>query len=194
MSRQKTCVVLTAAEPRAAHLRLFERLGQEFDFLIHRAVDSQDRVDSIRRASFLIVDLSGRDPGVLYGLGIAHTFGKRVFLVTDNLDTLPFDLASTRAWKIDPESDNQAIFQAMDQFLRIRQVIGPVRLFLGKSAFFGENLIGRRFAGFVIDVVLIVSLFLVSFKVFGWGELETFKVDSQHVDAKARIIDALKGD
>lgn len=29
---------------------------------------------------------------------------------------------------------------------------------------------------------------------FGWGELETFQVQDEHVEAKARIIDALRDD
>ena len=29
---------------------------------------------------------------------------------------------------------------------------------------------------------------------FGWGELETFQVDEEHLDAKAKIIDALRDD
>ena len=80
----------------------------------------------------MLADVSGNDPEVLYSLGVAHTFGKRVFLVTDNLDRLPYDLASSRAWVVDPASDNRDILRAMAQFLRMPYAIGPVRVFLGQ--------------------------------------------------------------
>lgn len=166
MTDYKVCLALTPPEPRKAHLKLFELMGDEFGFEVRRSVDHRDRANDILQASFLIADLSGNDPGVLYDLGVAHTFGKRVFLVTDQLDTLAFDLASNRTWVIDSSAGNQEIHRAMEQFLSTRQTIGPVRLLLGKYAFFGENLIVRRFGAFLIDIMLIVSLLIVVFLVF----------------------------
>jgi uncharacterized RDD family membrane protein YckC len=81
-----------------------------------------------------------------------------VFLVTDTLDKLPYDLASSRAWVVDPASDNRDIPRAMAQFLSVPYAIGPVRVFLGKFAFFGENLIGWRFLAFLIDAVWMLLL------------------------------------
>lgn len=157
----KTCLALMPAPVHEAHLRLFERLGKDFGFEVHNAADQPDRVQGILHASFVIADLSGNDPQVLYDLGIAHAIGKRVFIVTDDITTLAFDLASTRAWVVDAATDSGEIRQAMQQFLASRQIIGPVRLFLGKYAFFGENLIVRRLAAFTIDSALMVAVFLL---------------------------------
>ena len=158
MLKQKTCLVLQPTPHHETHLELFERLGETLGFELEFAADQPDLVQSILNASFIIADLSGNDAQVLYNLGVAHTFGKRVFLVTDNLDTMAFDLASTRAWVIDASADNAEIVQAMEQFLSVRQIIGPVRLFLGKYAFFGENLIFRRLGAFAVDALLILAI------------------------------------
>lgn len=157
----KTCLALLPAQAQEAHLALFEKMGQELGFEVAKFAGEHDRVKAILHASFIIADLSGNDPQVLYDLGIAHTFGKRVFMMTDAIDTLAFDLASTRAWVIDASTDNAEIRKAMHQFMSIRQTIGPVRLFLGKYAFFGENLILQRFAAFIVDAVLVSAATLV---------------------------------
>jgi hypothetical protein len=40
----------------------------------------------------VIADITGRNPNVFYELGIAHTLGKKVILLTQNIDDIPFDL------------------------------------------------------------------------------------------------------
>lgn len=159
MQPRRQCLVLTPAKPRPEHLELVAGMAQEFGFDLQQSSERRDRANDILQASFLFADVSGSDPGVLYDVGVAHTFGKRVFLVTDNLDTLAFDMAGNRTWVIDPASDNREVYRAMQRFLGTGQTIGPVRLYLGKHAFFGENLIGRRFAAFLIDVALIALIF-----------------------------------
>lgn len=142
----------------ASHAALFERMAQALQFELVSPAAGGDRAKSILQASFVLADVSGNDPEVLYNLGLAHTFGKRVFLVTDTLDKLPYDLASSRAWVVDPLSDNRDILRAMAQFLSVPYAIGPVRVFLGKFAFFGENLIAWRFLAFLIDAVWMLFL------------------------------------
>jgi hypothetical protein len=55
-----------------------------------------DILDSIRGADYLIADLTGRNPNVYYELGYAHSLGKRVILLTQNVDDVPFDLRHQR--------------------------------------------------------------------------------------------------
>jgi uncharacterized RDD family membrane protein YckC len=148
---KKTCLLLAPKAPIASHLALFERMAHALQFELLRPTADGDRARAILDASIVLADVSGNDPEVLYWLGVAHTFGKRVFLVTDAVERLPYDLASSRAWLVDPASDNQDIQRAMAQFLQIPYAIGPVRVFLGKFAFFGENLIAPRFAAFLLD-------------------------------------------
>jgi uncharacterized RDD family membrane protein YckC len=175
MLHRKKCLALTPTKPRKEHLELFKGIAQEFGFDLLHSSNRRERVDSILQASFLIADVSGNDLGVLYDVGVAHTFGKQVFLVTDSLDALAFDMAGNRTWVIDPSSENREIYQAMERFLGTRQTIGPVRLFLGKYAFFGENLIVQRLGAFLIDILLIVLLLAVVLLLFYTPDQNTIK-------------------
>jgi uncharacterized RDD family membrane protein YckC len=158
---KKTCLALTPRNRSATHVALFERMAQALEFELAYPAAGADRAAAILQAGFVLADVSGNDPEVLYSLGVAHTFGKRVFLVTDNIDRLPYDLASSRAWVVDPSTDNRDILRAMAQFLSIPYAIGPVRVFLGKFAFFGEHLIARRFLAFLIDAIWMLLLLSV---------------------------------
>jgi hypothetical protein len=51
---------------------------------------------AINRASFIIADLSGRNPNVFYELGLAHVVGKPVILVAESSEDIPFDLKGVR--------------------------------------------------------------------------------------------------
>ncbi len=53
--------------------------------------------EGILRSRFVLAELTGRNPNVFYELGIAHTVGKEVILVTQNIDDIPFDLRHLRA-------------------------------------------------------------------------------------------------
>jgi hypothetical protein len=57
-------------------------------------------VQNIKKARLIIANLSGRNPNVLYELGIAHSLGKPVIMVTESLsepkEDLPFDISKTR--------------------------------------------------------------------------------------------------
>jgi len=155
-TKMKTCLLLAPRAPIVSHLTLFERMAEALRFDLVRAASGGDRAQAILDASVVLADVSGNDPEVLYWLGVAHTFGKRVFLVTDALERLPYDLASSRAWVVDPASDNREVHAAMARFLQIPYVIGPVRMFLGKFAFFGENLIAQRFLAFLLDAACLL--------------------------------------
>jgi len=48
--------------------------------------------NQIAKADVLIGDMSGRNPNVFYEVGYAHALGKRVILITQNADDIPFDL------------------------------------------------------------------------------------------------------
>jgi hypothetical protein len=52
--------------------------------------------EGINSAEFLIADLSGKNPNVMYEVGMAHTVGKRVLLISQSIDDIPFDL---RHWR-----------------------------------------------------------------------------------------------
>ena len=51
---------------------------------------------SIRGARLVVAELSGRNPNVMYEIGLAHAIGKPIILVTRNQDDVPVDLRSVR--------------------------------------------------------------------------------------------------
>ncbi len=52
--------------------------------------------ENINKAKVIIAELTGKNPNVFYELGIAHTIGKEVILVSQNIDDVPFDLRHLR--------------------------------------------------------------------------------------------------
>jgi len=57
----------------------------------------QDIFELIFCSSIVIVDFSGKNSNVFYEAGIAHTLGKHVIPVTQNIDDILFDLRHHRA-------------------------------------------------------------------------------------------------
>ncbi|HKY39832.1 MAG TPA: hypothetical protein VJN18_28035 [Polyangiaceae bacterium] len=47
-------------------------------------------------ADFVLADCTGRNPNVMYELGMAHTLGKPVLLVAQSQDDIPFDIGHLR--------------------------------------------------------------------------------------------------
>jgi hypothetical protein len=52
--------------------------------------------EQMNSATLIIADVSGKNPNVFYELGIAHTLGKPVILITRSEDDVPFDLRHLR--------------------------------------------------------------------------------------------------
>lgn len=52
--------------------------------------------ESVNRARIIIAEMTGRNPNVFYELGIAHTLGKPVIMITQSMDHVPFDLKHLR--------------------------------------------------------------------------------------------------
>jgi hypothetical protein len=53
--------------------------------------------ESMQTAEIVIADLTGKNPNVMYELGLCHALWKRVILLSQNRDDVPFDL---RAWRV----------------------------------------------------------------------------------------------
>lgn len=51
---------------------------------------------SIKSARLVIAELTGRNTNVFYEVGLAHTLGKPVIIITRNEDDVPFDLKGLR--------------------------------------------------------------------------------------------------
>jgi hypothetical protein len=56
----------------------------------------EDLWQGINAADFVIADITGRNPNVLYELGIAHTLAKPVLILSQRAADIPIDLATRR--------------------------------------------------------------------------------------------------
>lgn len=56
----------------------------------------QDVVTGIYEADIIIADLTGMNPNVMYELGIAHALHKPTLMISDSLESVPFDLRAYR--------------------------------------------------------------------------------------------------
>ena len=61
-----------------------------------------DVIEGIENNDLIVADLTGANANVFYELGIAHTLGKPVILVTQRMEDVPFDLKSYRVLKYVP--------------------------------------------------------------------------------------------
>jgi hypothetical protein len=64
----------------------------------------QDIWKSVRHARVIVAELSGRNPNVMYEVGLAHALGKPIVLLTRNQEDVPFDLKSLRYIYYDTEN------------------------------------------------------------------------------------------
>lgn len=69
---------------------------QRADDIWEQAEVIQDIFSLIYRSRIVVCDFSGRNPNVLYEAGIAHTLGRPVIPIVQNLDDIPFDLRHLR--------------------------------------------------------------------------------------------------
>lgn len=78
------------------HIRpVGERLGLSVaradDFFTARAI-IEEIWNALNAARLILADCTGRNPNVFYEIGIAHTLGKPVILITQSRDDAPFDI------------------------------------------------------------------------------------------------------
>jgi len=59
------------------------------------SITEQIRV-AIQQSRLCVADVSGKNPNVLYEVGIAHTLGKPTVLLTQDISDVPFDLRTIR--------------------------------------------------------------------------------------------------
>lgn len=73
------------------------------DFTGHDVME--DVWKGLNQAQVVIADITGRNPNVFYELGIAHTLGKNVILITQNLGEVAFDVNRYRIVEYEDNSD-----------------------------------------------------------------------------------------
>ncbi len=75
----------------------------------------------INQCAFVIVDVTGKNPNVMYELGIVHTLGKPAILITQDLLTIPFDFKHFRHYEYQDNTDG---FKNLSQ--KLPQVIQEI--------------------------------------------------------------------
>jgi hypothetical protein len=84
----------------------------------------QDVFNLIFHSGIVIADFTGRNPNVMYEIGMAHSLGKHVVPISQSLDDVPFDLISHRVLKYSADPDGLLVLQArLEEALR--QVTPP---------------------------------------------------------------------
>jgi nucleoside 2-deoxyribosyltransferase len=53
-------------------------------------------LDAISKARLIVADVTGKNPNVLYEIGMAHSLGKDVILIAQSGEIIPFDIAAFR--------------------------------------------------------------------------------------------------
>ena len=94
-----TAIYRTAVRP------LLESVGYEVrraDDLGNQQSIIKDIVESIEAANLIIADLTGKNPNVMYEVGVAHARSRPTVLLTESIDDIPFDLRAYRAIRYDP--------------------------------------------------------------------------------------------
>lgn len=77
---------------------VFQPLCNSIGLIVKRADEltgpdiMEDVWKEINIANIIIADITNRNPNVFYELGIAHTLGKKIILLTQNTKDIPFDL------------------------------------------------------------------------------------------------------
>lgn len=79
--------------------------GRRADEIWENPAIIQDIVSLIDRSRIVVCDCTGRNPNVFYEIGIAHTLGREVVLITQNDADIPFDLRHLRYIRYLPNAE-----------------------------------------------------------------------------------------
>lgn len=82
----------------------------------------QDVFSLIYRSRIVVCDFTNQNPNVYYEAGIAHTLGRPVIPITQDINLLPFDLKHRRALKYSPTPDGLAQLRG-DILARIKRLM-----------------------------------------------------------------------
>jgi hypothetical protein len=83
----------------------------------------EDVFEGIVIAGLIVAECTGRNPNVLYELGLAHAIGKRTALLAQTESDIPFDL---RRFRFCIYQDNSSGYPVLQKFLMetLREVLG----------------------------------------------------------------------
>ena len=93
----------------------------------------QDVFNLVFHSGIVIADFTGKNPNVMYEIGIAHTLGKHVVPISQSLDDVPADLVYHRVIKYAADPEGLVVLQArLEETLR--QIAPPAVEDIGMTA------------------------------------------------------------
>ena len=96
-----SCFIIMPFDPGLHYFYLFlkHHLNTKYKIKCIRADEkftdkafSQKIIELIDKSDFIIADITGNKPNVMYELGIAHAKGKKVILLTQTTENIPTDI------------------------------------------------------------------------------------------------------
>ncbi len=149
-----------------------QSVAQRLDCTIHRSDDLftdnaiiQDIWSSIYTSRLVIADCTGRNPNVFYELGIAHTLGRAVVLVTQNMIDIPFDVRDRRFLQYDGDLSYASMMKfqnklevVMTGFLKSRNMPPPPSGRIEAVPIFGKPATNRQYNANIFMMMPFTSL------------------------------------
>lgn len=117
MREKEICFILSPfKEPFDTYYREILRPAANDAGLIPQRADEiygartimKDIWESIRTCRMALSEMTGRNPNVLYEVGLCHAIGKPVVMITQTMDDIPFDLKGFRCIVYQTEAPNWA--------------------------------------------------------------------------------------
>ena len=82
--------------------------------------------EAMNSARVIVADCTGRNPNVFYEIGVAHTLGRTVILITQNDSDVPFDLQAIRYIQYEYTPRGMTLFEkALAQTLKAELKAAP---------------------------------------------------------------------
>ncbi|MFB3764783.1 MAG: hypothetical protein ACE14P_05980 [Methanotrichaceae archaeon] len=80
---------------------------------------------SLNKARIIIADLTGPDPGVMYGLGIAHTVGKETILISPQGSNYLVDIPKTQVIEYEDSDEGRMVLE-QELFRTLSSIMQPI--------------------------------------------------------------------
>lgn len=72
--------------------------------VIHAGKISEDIVNGLKQSALCIADITGDNPNVMWEIGYAMALGKKIIIISQDINSIPFDLKDHRIIKYEKEN------------------------------------------------------------------------------------------
>ncbi len=128
-AKSNTCFVLMPFTLKWSNRvwKHLQRIMKENGFICNRADNLygadvlEDIWKAIKESEIIIADTTSKNPNVFYEIGIAHALGKKVVLITQNIDDIPFDFRRFRHIHYEDNTDGIEILEnEIPNYLKVK--------------------------------------------------------------------------